>query len=223
MRSKKTRLESEEMSDSGFYLRRAGTSFIVKNVKLMEHFLNDQICVGGYHHLETDDMNSIDNSEQFHRHFCLYFSQGFRVSEYRRMDFASVSDDRERAEANVAKLLPTSDFTIIVCQPIDVANHIPRPDAMSFQFGFQVCGYATLVHNNRCINCRNHFSDPLMVCSGCKISRYCSAECQKSDRKQHKVMCKQAKSLREQYGEPRDSWTAEGTLPPAGFFGDTTP
>ena len=192
---------------------------LVKNVKLMEAFLEDKNNVGGYHHLETDDMNHIDNSEQLNRHFCLYFSQGFRVSEYRRMDFASVRDYVGMTEANIAKLLPTSDFTIIVCQPIDATNYIPRPDAMAFQFGFQVCGLATLVHNNRCLTCRNHFSDPLMVCSDCKIARYCSAECQKSDRKQHKKMCKQAKSLREQYREPKDSWLAEGAVPPPrGFF-----
>jgi hypothetical protein len=212
------------MSEGGFYRRGALTTMLVKNVKLMEVFLKDQRNIGGYHHVKADDMISIDSSEQFHGHFCLYFSQGFRVSEYRRMDFASLRDDRELAEANVAKLLPTSDFTIIVCQPIDVANHIPRPDAMSFQFGFQVCGYATLVHNNRCIKCTKHFEEPIMLCSGCKIARYCSAECQNSDRKQHKMMCKQAKSLREQYGEPRDSWTAEEALPPPrGFFGDITP
>ncbi len=31
---------------------------------------------------------------------------------------------------------------------------------------------------------------PLKLCAGCRVSRYCSRECQKADRASHRTMCK---------------------------------
>lgn len=48
---------------------------------------------------------------------------------------------------------------------------------------------------NKCATCFK--TDDLNACSGCKITLYCSIECQRTDRADHKNMCDWAKDLAE--------------------------
>lgn len=41
----------------------------------------------------------------------------------------------------------------------------------------------------RCAKCKQQ-PDDLKLCTGCKTASYCSRECQKTDWKEHKVICK---------------------------------
>ncbi|KAI0381176.1 hypothetical protein F5Y04DRAFT_289074 [Hypomontagnella monticulosa] len=43
----------------------------------------------------------------------------------------------------------------------------------------------------KCSNpiCKGHSAKDLLLCSGCKQARYCSKDCQKQDRKDHKTFC----------------------------------
>ena len=54
--------------------------------------------------------------------------------------------------------------------------------------------------NEACANCGKHGSDVVKLknCTACRLVKYCSVDCQKAHRKQHKRTCKRATELKDE-------------------------
>lgn len=192
--------EIEEDSHSLIKSLGGGLKVVIKNHTAAAMFLSDENNVGGYFHRASNQLMFMDNSKEFQEVFILYFTQGFRISEFKQKAKTGVviteCEDGTRDLSFCPRL-----FTLVVMQPLDESRLEGFPDPMAFQFDFVVNGMVTLIHNNLCICCKKR--KETYICKDCGLARYCGKACQQVDWSLHKLLCKKAKKSKALHGKPK--------------------
>ena len=193
------------MSDSkkSFIKSIGPIKILVKNPSVTAEMLEDDTCLGTFYHRSTNQPMFIDTSEEFYKLTSTYFQQKVRISEFVRKHILSLlaTDDDKKDPAFTER---QRDFTLIVFQPLNGSpiDDSVGPDALAFQFSYNVNGLVILRHNDICFHCKKRSKrTDLRNCSGCGIPNYCDKECQKHDWKVHKGLCKLASKVKSETGD----------------------
>jgi hypothetical protein len=152
--------------------------FLAKDKKAITNFIEDEESLAMQHHRTTDELQFMDYASTL---------------ETQVLDYYSCSGD-DMHHCFTKRYPNINRHRVLVFKPEKTCPRQPNEDYVAFQYGCIVSGYAIGV-KNKCFKCGKEDTTKFMDnCGACRIATYCSRECQVSDYKRHKKMCKVVKS-----------------------------